>query len=101
MFSYLCGSGTAQVSLSMGDSPFLRVLAFSSIFWTVSSISQLSSAGRQLLWRSHGFIPSFVLYNDPRCASLGSSHFFSLVFPFAVLQGWGVLVCPWSLLVER
>ncbi len=51
----------ARVSLSMDDSPFLRVLASSSFFRTVSNISHLLSADRQLLQRSHGFTPPLVL----------------------------------------
>jgi hypothetical protein len=51
----------ARISLSSGDSPYLRVLASSSFFWTVSNISHLSSAGRQLLWQTQGFVPSSVL----------------------------------------
>jgi hypothetical protein len=50
----------ARVSLSSGDSPYLWVLASSSFFRTVSNISHLSSAGGQLLWRTHGFVPSSV-----------------------------------------
>jgi hypothetical protein len=50
----------AWVSLSSGDSPYLRVLASSSFFWTVSNISHLLSAGWQLFQRTHGFIPSSV-----------------------------------------
>jgi hypothetical protein len=51
----------ACVSLSSGDSPYLRVLASSSFFWTVSNISHLSSAGWQLLRQTHGFVPSSIL----------------------------------------
>ncbi len=52
---------TAWVSLSSGDSPYLRVLTSSSFFWTVSNISHLSSAGWPLFQQTHGFIPSSVL----------------------------------------
>jgi hypothetical protein len=51
----------ARVSLSSGDSPFIKVLASSSFFWTVTNISHLLSAGWQLLWHLHGFIPSFFI----------------------------------------
>ncbi len=51
----------ARVSLSSGDSPYLRILDSSSFFWTVSNISHLLSAGWQLHRQTHGFVPSSVL----------------------------------------
>jgi hypothetical protein len=51
----------ARVSLFSGNSPYLRVLASSSFFPTVSYISHLLSAGWQFLRQSHGFVPSSVL----------------------------------------
>jgi hypothetical protein len=59
--SHSMAPAAARVSLSSGDSPFMSVLASSSFFWTVSNISHLSSAGRHLLWRTHGFTPLSVL----------------------------------------
>jgi hypothetical protein len=51
----------ARVSLSSGDSPFMGILASSSLFQTITIISQLLSAGWHLFWRLHGFVPSFLI----------------------------------------
>ena len=51
----------ARVFVSSAESPYLQVLASSSFFRTVSNISHLSSAGRQLLRRAHGFVPSCLV----------------------------------------
>jgi hypothetical protein len=48
---------TAWVSLSSDNSHFMGVLASSPFFCTVTNISHLSSAGRHLFWRLHGFVP--------------------------------------------
>jgi hypothetical protein len=51
----------ACVVLSSVDSLFMRVLASSSFFRTLANILHLSSAGWQLLWCLHGFVPSSLL----------------------------------------
>ncbi len=52
---------TAQVSPSNGNSPFMRVLASFFFFRTLTNILHLSSAGRRILWRLHGFVPSSLI----------------------------------------
>ncbi len=46
----------AQVALLIGPSSYFTALASSSFCQTLTTISYLSSASRQILWRLHGFV---------------------------------------------
>jgi hypothetical protein len=47
----------AWVSLALGASSYFSALAANTFCQSASVVSHLSSAGRQLLWSLHGFIP--------------------------------------------
>ncbi len=52
----------ARVSTSPGKWSFMTVLALSSFFWNLSIILHLSSAGWQILWGLHGFVPLSLIW---------------------------------------
>ncbi len=47
----------AWVTIASGTYSYLSALAANTFCWTVTAMSHLSSAGRQLLCCLHGFIP--------------------------------------------
>ena len=59
------------VTLALGASSYLSVLAAKTFCRSTTSVSHLCSAGRQLLWGLHGFVsPDLVWFNGVPFAAL-------------------------------